>query len=108
MKEINKKLKENILLGTYLIILYFLLLNIKWVTAALGSILGIISPFITAFAMAFVLNLPMKFFENKVFNFLDKEKSSFLRNLKRPLSILVTFISVIGFIVALILFVVPQ
>lgn len=108
MKEINKKLKENILLGTYLIILYFLLLNIKWVTAALGSILGIISPFITAFAMAFVLNLPMKFFENKVFNFLDKEKSSFLRNLKRPLSILTTFISVIGFIVALILFVVPQ
>jgi permease len=108
LKEINKKLKENILLGTYLIILYFLLLNIKWVTAALGSILGIISPFITAFAMAFVLNLPMKFFENKVFNFLDKEKSSFLRNLKRPLSILTTFISVIGFIVALILFVVPQ
>ena len=108
MKEINKKLKENILLGTYLIILYFLLLNIKGVTAALGSILGIISPFITAFAMAFVLNLPMKFFENKVFNFLDKEKSSFLRNLKRPLSILTTFISVIGFIVALILFVVPQ
>ncbi|WP_294187880.1 AI-2E family transporter [uncultured Clostridium sp.] len=108
MKEINKKLKENILLGTYLIILYFLLLNIKWVTTALGSILGIISPFITAFAMAFVLNLPMKFFENKVFNFLDKEKSSFLRNLKRPLSILTTFISVIGFIVALILFVVPQ
>lgn len=108
MKEINKKLKDNILLGTYLIILYFLLLNIKWVTAALGSILGIISPFITAFAMAFVLNLPMKFFENKVFNFLDKEKSSFLRNLKRPLSILTTFISVIGFIVALILFVVPQ
>ncbi|MGN0027534.1 MAG: AI-2E family transporter, partial [Clostridium sp.] len=85
MKEINKKLKENILLGTYLIILYFLLLNIKWVTTALGSILGIISPFITAFAMAFVLTLPMKFFENKVFNFLDKEKFSFLRILKRPL-----------------------
>ena len=108
MKEINKKFKENLLLGTYLIILYFLLLNIKWVTTALGNILGIISPFITAFAMAFVLNLPMKFFENKVFNFLDKEKSSFVRGLKRPLSILATFITVIGFIVALILFVVPQ
>lgn len=108
MKEINKKFKENLLLGTYLIILYFLLLNIKWVTTALGNILGIISPFITAFAMAFVLNLPMKFFENKVFNFLDKEKSSFIRGLKRPLSILATFITVIGFIVALILFVVPQ
>lgn len=108
MKEINKKFKENLLLGTYLVILYFLLLNIKWVTTALGSILGIISPFITAFAMAFVLNLPMKFFEDKVFNFLDKEKSSFVRGLKRPLSILATFITVIGLIVALILFVVPQ
>ncbi|MFU7514284.1 AI-2E family transporter [Clostridium sp. HCS.1] len=108
MKEINKKFKENLLLGTYLLILYFILLNIKWVMVALGSIIGIISPFITAFAMAFVLNLPMKFFEDKVFNFLDKEKSSFVRGLKRPLSILATFVTVIGLIVALILFVVPQ
>ena len=108
MKEINKKFKENLLLGTYLLILYFILLNIKWVIAALGSILGVLSPFIVAFVMAFVLNIPMKFFENKVFKFLDKEKSSFVRGLKRSLSILATFISVIGFIVALILFVVPQ
>ncbi len=108
MKEINKKFKENLLLGTYLLILYFILLNIKGVMLALGGILSIISPFITAFAMAFVLNLPMTFFERKVFNFLDKEKSSFVRGLKRPLSILATFVTVIGLIVALILFVVPQ
>jgi len=108
LKEINKKFKENILLGTYLVILYFVLLNIKSIISSLDSILGIISPFILAFAMAFVLNLPMKFFENKVFNFLDKEKSPFLRGLKRPLSILSTFISIIGLIIALVLFVVPQ
>ncbi|WP_291707937.1 AI-2E family transporter [Clostridium sp.] len=104
----NKKFKENLLLGTYLVILYFILLNIKLVMAALGGVLGIISPFITAFAIAFVLNLPMKFFEEKVFDFLDKEKSSFVRGLKRPLSILATFVTLIGLIVALILFVVPQ
>ncbi|MCF0148177.1 MAG: AI-2E family transporter [Clostridium sp.] len=108
MKEMNKKFKENLLLGTYLVILYFILLNIKLVMAALGGVLGIISPFITAFAIAFVLNLPMKFFEEKVFDFLDKEKSSFVRGLKRPLSILATFVTLIGLIVALILFVVPQ
>ncbi|MDV4150961.1 AI-2E family transporter [Clostridium sp. AL.422] len=108
MKEINKKFKENLLLGTYLIILYFVLLNIKSVISSLDNVIGIISPFIMAFAIAFVLNLPMKFFENNVFNFLDKEKSSFVRGLKRPLSILTTFIVVIGLIIALILFVVPQ
>lgn len=108
MKELNKKFKENILLGTYLIFLCFILLNIKSVVSTFGNIFGIISPFIVAFSMAFVLNLPMSFFENKVFNFLDKEKSSFLRSLKRPLSILTTFITVIGLILALAFFVIPQ
>ncbi|WP_066895295.1 AI-2E family transporter [Clostridium nigeriense] len=108
MKELNKKFKENILLGTYLIFLCFILLNIKSVVSTFGNIFGIISPFIVAFSMAFVLNLPMSFFENKVFNFLDKEKSSFLRGLKRPLSILTTFITVIGLILALAFFVIPQ
>lgn len=108
MKELNKKFKDNILLGTYLIILCFILLNLKSVASALGNIFNIINPFIIAFCMAFVLNLPMKFFENKVFKFLDKEKSSFVRGLKRPLSILATFITVIGLIIALGLFVIPQ
>lgn len=108
MKEINNKFKQNILLGTYLIVLYFVLLNIKYVVGSFGNVIGILSPFIIAFAMAFVLNLPMKFFEKNVFYFLDKEKSSFVRGLKRPLSILTTFITVIGLIIALALFVIPQ
>lgn len=108
MKGINNKLKENILLGTYLIILYFILLNIKYVINTFRSILSILSPFFIAFGIAFVLNLPMKLFENNVFNFLDNQKSSYVKNLKRPLSILTTFISVIGLIIALGLFVIPQ
>lgn len=108
LKGLNKRFKENILLGTYLMILYFILSNIKSLTSTFGNIFGILSPFIVAFSLAFVLNLPMMFFENKVFKFLDKEKSSFVRNLKRPLSILATFISVIGLILALAFFVIPQ
>lgn len=108
LKGLNKRFKENILLGTYLMILYFILSNINSLTSTFGNIFGILSPFIVAFALAFVLNLPMMFFENKVFKFLDKEKSSFVRNLKRPLSILATFISVIGLILALAFFVIPQ
>lgn len=108
MKELNNKFKENLLLGTYLMLLYFILLNIKNIFAMFDDVLSILNPFILAFCMAFVLNLPMKFFENKIFNFLDKNKSDFVKNLKRPLSILSTFITVIGLIVALGLFVIPE
>lgn len=108
MKELNNKFKENLLLGTYLMLLYFILLNIKNIFAMFDGVLSILNPFLLAFCMAFVLNLPMKFFENKIFNFLDKNKSDFVKNLKRPLSILSTFITVIGLIVALGLFVIPE
>lgn len=108
MKELNNKFKENLLLGTYLMLLYFVLLNIKNIFTMFDGVLSILNPFIIAFCMAFVLNLPMKFFENKIFNFLDKNKSDFVKKLKRPLSILSTFITVIGLIVALGLFVIPE
>lgn len=108
MRNISNKLKQNILLGTYLIALYFILLNIKSVLSTFGSIIGILKPFILAFCMAFILNLPMTFFENKVFNLLDNQKSGYARKLKRPLSILATFITVIGLVIALALFVIPE
>jgi predicted PurR-regulated permease PerM len=108
LKNISNKLKQNILLGTYLIALYFILLNIKSVLSTFGSIIGILKPFILAFCMAFILNLPMTFFENKVFNLLDNQKSGYARKLKRPLSILATFITVIGLVIALALFVIPE
>lgn len=108
MKNISNKLKQNILLGTYLIALYFILLNIKSVLSTFGNIISILKPFIIAFCIAFILNLPMTFFENKVFNLLDKQKSGYVRKLKRPLSILATFITVIGLVIALALFVIPE
>lgn len=104
----KNKVKESLIVGTYIVVLAFLLLNVKGVTMVLGNIIVIIKPIIIALAMAFVLNILMRIFENKVFFFLDKQKSKFLRNLKRPLSILATFLFVIGMIVGITLFVIPQ
>lgn len=108
LKEMKNKVKESLIVGTYIVVLAFLLLNVKGVTMVLGNIIVIIKPIIIALAMAFVLNILMRIFENKVFFFLDKQKSKFLRNLKRPLSILATFLFVIGMIVGITLFVIPQ
>ena len=108
MKEIKNKVKDSIIVGTYIVVLAFLLLNIKEVIKILDNIMIIINPIILALAMAFVLNILMKIFENKIFCFLDKQKNAFLRNMKRTLSILSTFLFVIGMIVGITLFVIPQ
>lgn len=104
----KEKFKSNILLATYVVVLSFLLLNIKDVFKLLGYILGILSPFLLAISIAFVLNLPMKFFENKVLKNLDNNKSKFVRNLKRPLAITLTLLSVLGVITGIIIYVIPQ
>lgn len=96
MKELNKKLKPYILLCTYVIVLTYLLINIKSVFKLLGFILGTMSPFIIAIAIAFVLNIPMKLFEEKVFSFLDAQKYSYFVRFKRPLSIIFTLLVVVG------------
>lgn len=108
MKEFNNKFKQNILLSTYIVVLAFVLLNLSFVRNFIFKILGVFSPFIIAIAIAFVLNLLMNFFEKRVLSFMDNNKSKYVRNLKRPIAITVTLVSIIGLFVGLIIFVVPQ
>lgn len=106
--EGKSKFKQYILIATYIIVLSFILINFKDVMSAADSILSMLSPFTFAIGIAFVFNLPMKLFENKVFYFLDKNKSPSVRNMKRPLSILATIITIFGLITALTVFIIPQ
>lgn len=106
--EGKSKFKQYILIATYIVVLSFVLLNLSNVTSALDSILSILSPFTLAIGIAFVFNLPMKLFEDKVFYFLDKPKYKSAKNMKRPLSILATVITIFGLLTALIVFVIPQ
>ena len=106
--EGKSKLKQYILIATYIIVLSFILLNLSVLKSGLGTTLSILSPFTIAIGIAFVFNLPMKLFENKVFSFLDNQKYSRAKKLKRPLSILATIITIFGLLITLIVFVIPQ
>lgn len=108
MKKINNNIKDNLILGSLLIIIFFVLLNIKYFINGFESLLVILNPFLLGFAIAFVLNLPMKLFEDKLLFFFDNKKYSKYKSFKRPISILITFIFVIGLIIGLFLFVMPQ
>lgn len=102
------KLKFYIILSTYILILAAILWNFKEVTGVIYNFFDIISPFIWAIAIAFVLNLLMKFFDNKVLRFMDKSKNRKIRSAKRPLSILLALITIIGIITTVIIFIIPQ
>lgn len=108
LNESSAKFKQYVLLATYIILLSYVLLNLTDVTAFIVKGFHIISPFTVGLAIAFVLNIPMKLFEEKLFNFKSKKTTFFLNKLKRPLSILATFILVFGLLIGFTLFVIPQ
>ncbi len=108
MNEPSSKFKQYLFIATYVILLSYLLINLKEVSLWSVKLLRILSPFTIGLGIAFVLNIPMKILETKCLKFIDQSKSSFIKNTKRPLAILLTLILVFGFLVGLTLFIIPQ
>lgn len=100
----DEKTKNYFLLITYAIVLAYVFLNLDTVWNVVVTIIDLIKPFIIGICIAFVLNIPMKFFEEKVVGKLTKEKSK----LKRPLSLIITIVVLVGLIIGLMTFVIPQ
>ena len=65
------------------------LLHLHALAGAALWLLGILSPLLLGCAIAFILNVPMRFFETKVFGGMKKAKS-----LRRPLSLLIVLLLV--------------
>ena len=102
MLEVNKKTLWRIFLGTAgCIILYWLLNERENVKVVFNAALNILSPFITGGCIAFILNVPMRFFENK----LMKISGSGLR---RTIALLLTFVAVSIVLGGVFLLLIPQ
>ncbi|MBS6886919.1 MULTISPECIES: AI-2E family transporter [Clostridium] len=99
----DPKFKSNLLLATYVVVLAFIFINIKSVGNIFGSTMGMLKPFLIAICIAFVLNIPMKFYEEKVLDKVIKQPKK-----RRPLAIILTIITIIAIVVGLVLFIIPQ
>ena len=70
-KRLTQEMKEKIIVGiviaTFSLVLYYLLTNFKVISYFMATLTSILFPFIFGFAMAFLLNPIMMFFEDKVF-----------------------------------------
>ena len=105
---LGDKFKEYWGIVTYVIILAYVIFNFKNLISGAGKFLGILKPFIWGIAIAFMLNLVMRIFEERVFTFLDNKKYQKYSRFKRPLSVALTFIVVFVVILGLISFIIPQ
>lgn len=105
---LGDKFKEYWGIVTYTIIIAYVIFNFKNIISGGKNAIGIISPFIIGIAIAFILNLVMRIFEERVFKVLDSKRYSKYSSLKRPLSVALTFVVVFAAIIGLIIFIIPQ
>lgn len=99
--------KKLLLLIAFAVLLIFLMINFKDVWSILMMILAVFTPFLVGFLIAFIVNIPAKFFYNKVYKRLEK-KGSFLSKCRRPLSIITAYLIFAGIIVFAISVLVPE
>lgn len=105
--KISKELTKTILFISFCIILMLTVaLNIAGVFGWISAVIGVLSPVIAGFCIAFILNIVMKLFEERVFIFLKKSKTG--ETLIRPLSITAAFLLFIGVITLILLVIIPQ
>lgn len=84
--------KKIFLTGLALLFAMFLFSNIKIVGDVVLLILGILRPFIIGGVIAFIIKIPLNYFENKFF---DKVKNEKFKKHKRTISILVSYIVIL-------------
>ena len=102
MFDVNKKTLFRIFLGTAAcIILYWLLNERDSVKAVLGNIVDILSPFITGGCIAFIANVPMRFFESKLLKIQNA-------GLRRAIALIITFCAITIVLGGVILLLIPQ
>lgn len=105
--KISKELTKTILFISFCIILMLTIaLNITGVFGWISAVIGVLTPVIAGFCIAFILNIVMKLFEERVFIFLKKSKTGEM--LIRPFSITAAFLLFIGVITLILLVIIPQ
>jgi len=85
---------------TFAILLFVGLQNIRLITSAAGYIAGLAAPFLIGGCIAFVLSVPMNFFETHLFNKNGKAKAKRALSLIITLAVVCSVIAVVAFMVA--------
>ena len=101
--EINKKAFRRLIGGVVLcIFVYWLLHETERVTAFLGGVVNLLSPFVIGAALAFILNVPMRSIERFLLQGVQK------LSIRRAIAILLTIVIILLVIAVVVVLLVPQ
>lgn len=101
MEQDKKEIKKWFKIITFALVGLLIVNNFSAVTGFISKFFDIISPFVVGAALAFILNIPMRFFESKFLKITFKKGKKLNKNLVRIISLLLAII-VIGLIITLI------
>ena len=96
--------KEIMLLILFTALVCLGVIHFSALLMMLRSLLVMIKPFLTGACIAFVVNLPLKFLEEKALSRLPEKAEK----LRRPLSIFLSFLFIFAVVILVILTVIPQ
>lgn len=107
LTNINKKKLALWIIGVFTAcsLIFLGVQNISSVMSAVGWFFELITPIILGFGFALVLDVPLKFFESHIFS---KTKKPFLQRIRRPLSLVVALLVIIGILAGVIMLVIPE
>ena len=103
--RIDQAVTNCILLGGLVLLI---VLNFNAVVNCIGYVLGIFYPFFLGCIFAFLINIPMNFFETKVFSSRKSGKHTIPKKLRRPLALIVTLLIVVVVIWLIIIYLIPM
>lgn len=104
--EKNKKTIMELILFTVIVIFAFI--NISYIWIFIKYVIKIFMPFIIGAMMAFVLNVLLNVVENKIFKKLNQKNTKTWQKIKRPISLVTTFIMIIALIALILGLIIPQ
>lgn len=105
MKKQFNKLAGWLICIVFAVLLLYLKDNMGYIFSGVGTFFAILTPFIYAFGIAYIMNFPYRFFRKKVFG---RIKATWFQKINKGVSLVVAYIIVFGLITFLISLLVPQ
>ena len=92
----DNKFKQSLLLIVIGVLLMSALLNFSEVLGVFNLMIGLFMPLLVGGAIAFIMNVPMSFFERQIDRLSGGRRNRFLEKIKSPLCIIITFAIFVG------------
>ena len=103
----DDEIRKKLFVGTLLITFFFICRNISFIWGSILKLLEMLSPFLVGAAIAFILNVPMRWIEGFILKDREKYKGKW-NGLRRAISLVITLLLAVLIITLLLYMIIPQ